>query len=82
MTPDSIQLVTAKQMALVNDALKWRAAQSKRKTLRPKKDAKTNARPMKAKARASSSNKAGKRSQAFQKNPSKQNAMAALMEID
>lgn len=82
MTPDSIQLVTAKQMALVNDALKWRAAQSKRKTLRPKKDAKTNARPMKAKARASSSNKAGKRSQAFNKNPSRQNAMAALMEID
>jgi hypothetical protein len=82
MTPDSIQLVTAKQMALVNDALKWRAAQTKRKTLRPKKDAKTNARPMRAKARASSSNKAGKRSQAFNKNPSKQNAMAALMEID
>ena len=82
MTPDSIQLVTAKQMALVNDALKWRAAQSKRKTLRPKSDAKTNARPMKAKARASSSNRAGKRSQAFNKNPSKQNAMAALREID
>lgn len=82
MTPDSIQLVTAKQMALVNDALKWRAAQTKRQTLRPKSDAKTKARPMKAKARASSSNKAGKRSQAFNKNPSKQNAMAALMEID
>ena len=82
MSPDSLAMVTAKQMALVSDALKWRNAQAKRKTLRPKSDAKTKARPVKAKARASTSNKAGKRSQAFSKNPSRGNAIAALMEID
>ena len=82
MSPDSLAMVTAKQMALVSDALKWRNAQAKRKTLRPKSDAKTKARPVKAKARASTSNKPGKRSQAFTKNPSRNNAIAALMDID
>jgi len=82
MTADGLQMVTAKQMSLVNDALKWRKAQAKRKTLRPKSDAKTTSKPMRAKARASSSQKAGKRSQQFRKNPSKQNAMAVLAEID
>jgi ABC-type phosphate transport system auxiliary subunit len=82
MTAEGLSMVTAKQMKLVHDALQWRKAQAKRTTLRPKTDAKTTARPMKAKARASSSNKPGKRSQAFRKNPSKGNAMAALMDID
>lgn len=82
MTAEGLSMVTAKQMRLVHDALQWRKAQAKRTTLRPKTDAKTTSRPMKAKARASSSNKPGKRSQAFKSNPSKGNAMAALMDID
>ena len=82
IAPEHLQLATAKLMRLADDAIKWRNAQAKRKTLRPKSDAKTKARPVKAKARASTSNKAGKRSQAFSKNPSRGNAIAALMEID
>lgn len=80
--PETQKWVTAGQMALIYDAVKWRKSQAKKVNLRPKSDAKTTARPVRAKSRASSSRQGAKRSDAFRKNPTKRNAMAAIMELD
>lgn len=81
-TPDNLQMVTAGQMKLVSDALKWRKAQINKATLRPKPGAKTKAKQIPAKSRASSSQKTGKRMQAFKRNPSARNAEALMLDID
>lgn len=81
-TRENLEFATAGQLKLAHDALQWRKAQAKKATLRPKSDAKTKAKRVKAKPKASSSRKTGRRSEAFDKNPSRRNAMAAIMDFD
>lgn len=69
------------EIRLLCNGMRFEKAQTNKPNLRPKSDAKTNAKPLKARGRASSSKRASK-SDKFKRAPSRKNAMDALMDID
>lgn len=81
VTSERINGLSAIEIRLLYNGMRFEQAQANKPNLRPKSDAKTNAKPLKARGRASSSKRASK-SDKFKRAPSRKNAMDALMDID
>lgn len=82
VSQERIDGLSAYEMRLLYNGIRFEQAQTKKTTLRPKSDAKTTAKPFRARGKASSLSKRGKKTDNFRKAPTRQNAMAALMDIE
>lgn len=85
VSQERLQWATAQELAMFKDAKRYReqvSQRGKKPVLKSKPDAKAKAKPVRAGARAGSSNPQAKQIKRFKSNPSAKNAEALLMQMD